>query len=185
MNPELDSLVKAARSIKADAKTLFGKLNVAQLNWKPDAKSWSVGQCLEHLIVTTNQSFPAIEQVTAGDYKQNFWTKLPFLSSFIGAQILKAVAPENKKKVKAPKVFRPMSSSVDAGIVENFVNTQQKLVELMEATKNLDAAKIVIASPIASFITYSLFDAYKIAVYHERRHFRQAQNVMKLPNFPD
>ena len=184
MNPELDSLISAAHSINEDAKTLFDNLNETQLNWKPDAESWSVGQCLEHLIAATSQGFPAIESVIRGDYKPNLWARLPFLPNFFGNQILQAILPENKKKIKAPKAFRPTNSNVSSNIVGDFIANQQKLIELMTATQNVDTAKVVIASPAASFLTYTLFDAYKISVYHARRHFRQAQNVMKLENFP-
>jgi hypothetical protein len=37
-----------AEIIAGDAQILFGHLNKQQLNWKPDADSWSVGQSLEH-----------------------------------------------------------------------------------------------------------------------------------------
>ncbi len=184
MNSELSSLISAARSISEDAKTLFGNLSEVQLNWKPDAENWSVGQCLEHLIAAMSKGFPAVESVVNGDYKPNIWAKLPFLPKFFGSQILQAILPENKKKQKAPSAFRPVNSNVSPNIVGDFVANQQKLIELMEATQDIETDKIVISSPAASFITYTLFDAYKISVYHARRHFRQAQNVMKLDGFP-
>jgi hypothetical protein len=44
--------------------------------------------------------------------------------------------------------------------------------------------KIIITSPVASFVTYSLLDGYKIIVAHEQRHFAQAKRVMQLSEFP-
>jgi len=48
----------------------------------------------------------------------------------------------------------------------------------------LDLRKVIITSPVASFATYSLLDAYKILVAHERRHMTQAKRVMETDGFP-
>ena len=37
-------------SITEDIVQRFGELTSEQINWKPAAESWSVGQCLDHLI---------------------------------------------------------------------------------------------------------------------------------------
>lgn len=184
MNPEIQGFINAARSAADDAKALFGGLSERQLNWKPNAESWSVGQCLNHLIVTNELEFPAIEAALKNGYRNPFWGRIGFLPGYFGKMVLTAVQPENPKKWKAPKIFRPTQSAVSADIVNEFVANQQKTISLMQASENLDLTKTIIVSPISSFVTYSLFDTYKILITHERRHFRQAQNVMQLPEFP-
>ena len=54
----------------------------------------------------------------------------------------------------------------------------------MRMTEELDLRNIVITSPVMSLMTYSLWDAYKIMVAHERRHMAQAKRVMDTPGFP-
>lgn len=184
MNPELNGLITAARSAAEDAQKFFGGLNGRQLNWKPNAENWSVGQCLDHLITANETEFPIIERVVNGEHTNPLWSRVPGLTKFFGKSVLKALQPENRNKLKAPKIFRPTQSSVSVNIVNDFVAHQQKLIELMEATKDVDLEKTKIISPVASFITYTLFDAYKIFIVHERRHFRQAQNVMEKEGFP-
>jgi sulfite reductase beta subunit-like hemoprotein len=49
---------------------------------------------------------------------------------------------------------------------------------------DLDLEKIVITSPVAAAITYSLMDAYRLIVVHEQRHFQQARRVTEEPGFP-
>lgn len=184
MNPELNTLITAAKSVAEDARELFGNLSEAQLNWQPNAESWSVGACLEHLIKTNDEMLGAAQSHIDGTHKKTILERLALGSNYFGNYILKAVQPENKSKGKAPKVFRPIASNVSADVVERFVANQQKIIELMKASDKLDLEKTIVTSPAASFVTYSLFNAYKIVVTHERRHFRQAQNVMKLPEFP-
>jgi hypothetical protein len=61
---------------------------------------------------------------------------------------------------------------------------QDRLLRLVEATRGLDLDTITITSPVVSFITYSLMDAYRIIVVHEQNHFVQARRVMESPGFP-
>jgi DinB superfamily len=37
------------------ARALCSGLTEAQINWKPSADQWSIGQCLEHLAVATKE----------------------------------------------------------------------------------------------------------------------------------
>ena len=184
MNAELNGFITAAKSIAYDAKTLFGGLSERQLNWQPNAESWSVGLCLEHLIKTNDEMLGAVESHISGAHKKTVFERLALGSNFFGNYVLKAVQPENKSKLKAPKAFQPAASSVATDIVDRFIANQERIIELMRASDKLDLEKTIITSPAASFVTYSLFNAYKIVVTHERRHFRQAQNVMELPEFP-
>ncbi|MEP6925620.1 MAG: DinB family protein [Pyrinomonadaceae bacterium] len=184
MNPELNGFIAAAESISADAKTLFGSLSDAQLNWQPAKASWSVGQCLEHLIKTNGEMLGVVESHINGTHRKTIFERFAMGSRYFGNYVLKAVQPENKTKLKAPKIFRPVQSRVGADIVEKFVENQRKIVDLMHRSENLDLEKTIVTSPVAPIVTYSLFNTYKIVVTHERRHFRQAQEIMKLKDFP-
>ena len=86
--------------------------------------------------------------------------------------------------MKAPKRFEPAQSDVSGSIIHDFVAQQGQLTEKMKATSNLDPERIVITSPALSIVTYSLMDAYRIMVVHERRHFQQAQRVTEESEFP-
>ena len=184
MSEECEKLISDLKEIASEAQKIFGNLTSDQINWKPSAESWSIGQCFEHLIVTNETEFPEIERVIKGEHRNPFWGKVPFLTDFWGRFVLKAVAPENTKKTKNPKVFSPSASAVDASIISRFAEHQDKIAGFITATKDLDLTKIIITSPVAPIVTYRLSDAYKIVVSHEWRHFRQAERVMQAPGFP-
>lgn len=183
-NPALNGFIRAAKSISADAKIIFGGLSEEQLNWQPNVETWSAGLCLEHLMKTNGEMLGAIDNHINGSHRKTVFERFALGSKYLGSYVLKAVQPENKTKLTAPKIFRPIMSNVDAHVVEKFVENQAEIIALMEKSERLDLEKTIVTSPVASFITYSLFNAYKIVVTHERRHFRQAQNVMKLKDFP-
>ncbi len=52
----MSEIISELQKISADTQTTFGKLSPTQINWKPSAEGWSVGQCFEHLI-KTNELF--------------------------------------------------------------------------------------------------------------------------------
>lgn len=184
MNEQLDSLMQNARTIADDARSSFGALSAAQLNWKPSAERWSVAQCFDHLITTNKGFFPVVESVLNGTKKSTFWERLPILPGLAGKLFIKSLDPASTRKFKAPKNFEPAQSNISEKIIDDFVAQQDKIVAGMKSTSHLDLERIVVTSPAAAFITYSLMDAYRIIVVHEQRHLQQARTVAAEPAFP-
>jgi hypothetical protein len=54
----------------------------------------------------------------------------------------------------------------------------------MRATRGADLRRTVVTSPVSPVATYSLLDAYRIVVAHERKHFEQARRVARSAGFP-
>jgi hypothetical protein len=183
-NGEIESLVKELQAVAEDALNLFGGMSTAQLNWKPSAEQWSVGQCFDHLIVTNRCFFPDMEKVASGKYKSSLWGRVSPLSGFFGRYILKALDPEKGRKIKAPRAFIPASSDVDAGVIGRFERNLSEVAARMRATEGVDLRRTVITSPAMALVTYSLFDTYRIFVAHARSHFEQARRVTKAAGFP-
>ena len=183
LKADLPSLIAEANNISAEAKSTFGRLTPAQLNWKPSAERWSVAQCFDHLLTTNKGYFPPIEGVIAG-IKPSFWQRMPVLPGLAGKLLIKSLDPKSTRKIKAPQKFQPAQSDISASVIDDFVVQQARVVEKMKGTEHLDLEKIVITSPVANAITYSLMDAYRIIVVHERRHFEQAKRVTDEAAFP-
>jgi hypothetical protein len=184
MNEELPKLIDEAHAIAEDAQKVFGHLGREQLNWKPKADEWSVAQCFDHLIVTNAGNFPRIEKIENGEYKPSLKERLPLLPRVFGSMILKAVQPQAKHKFKADPRFLPASGAISGDIIAKFKAHQEEVIQHMKMTKRVNLRKVIITSPVVSFATYSLLDAYKILVAHERRHMGQAGRVMETDGFP-
>jgi hypothetical protein len=180
---DLPSIIAAADQVAADAKSTFGNLSPVQLNWKPSAERWSVGQCFDHLI-TSNKGFPPIIDEVLKGRKQSFWESMPLLPGLAGKLLIKSLDPANTRKMRAPKRFEPAQSDINASVINDFIKQQNGIVEKMKSTRHLDLEKIIITSPAAAAIKYSLMDAYRIIVVHEHRHFHQAKRVTDETAFP-
>ena len=182
-NADLTSLIAATTNIASEAKDTFGQLTPAQLNWKPSAERWSVAQCFDHLLSSNRGYFPIIDNVLAG-YKRTLWQSMPVLPGLMGKLLIKSLDPASTRKLKAPKNFVPAQSDIGSSVIDDFVAQQAMIVDKMKATEHLDLEKVVITSPALGIVTYSLIDAYRVIVVHERRHFQQAQRVTAESNFP-
>lgn len=170
------------RQTVEDARASFGSLSNEQLNWKPAADSWSVAQCLDHLIRSNDEMKPVFEAKLAGA-KNSFWESWSPLSGFFGG-MLKNSLRSDKKKFKAPSDAIVPPSDIPAGIVDRFAACQERVIAEIEKTAGLDWDKTVVTSPFMGLITYRLRDAHDIVVEHSKRHLRQAKRVMNSPSFP-
>lgn len=180
----LAGLVSTANAIADETLAGFGDLTAQQLNWKPGAEQWSVAQCFDHLVTANAAFFPTFEKVLNGEKTNSFWERLPVLPAVCGKLLIKSVAPESTRKLKAPKVFHPANSRIDEAIICRFIDEQNQIIKYMKATEDLDLEKIIISSPVTNLITYSLMDAYRVIINHQKRHLLQAMRVSEMDGFP-
>jgi len=182
---ELPALIEVANTVAPQVRAECGSLRADQLNWKPSPDKWSVGQCFDHLIVSNAEYFPIFDRVLQGAKTTNtIWESLPGLPRLWGQMLIKAVSPDGARKQKAPKILAPTTSAVDAGIITRFIDQQERVVSYLNTITAVDAGTIIITSPVARVITYSLLDACRVIVAHEQRHILQARRLMQLPEFP-
>ena len=74
---------------------------------------------------------------------------------------------------------------MEAAVVEKFAGQQGELAELMRAAAGgPDFSRTVVTSPVVGFVTYSMRDACRLVVAHNRRHFEQARRVTEAAGFP-
>jgi hypothetical protein len=184
-NENLSGLIPTANAIIDEARVRFGDLTAQQLNWKPDSNEWSVAQCFDHLVTTNRAYLPIFEKVLSGEKKNTLWQSLPWLPTLWGRLLIGAVDPGSKRKLQAPKVFRPSISRDDGTVIRRFLDQQNQVIRYMKATEDLNVEKIIISSPVTNLITYSLIDAYRIIINHEKRHLLQAKRVSDTDGFPN
>jgi hypothetical protein len=159
-------------------KASFGGLSSGQLNWKPNAQTWSIAQNIDHLIVINETYYPVIGELKKGTYKKPFMGNLGFMVNFLGKTILDAVNPDRKKKMKTLPIWEPSKSEIGADILSRFEKHQEELKNMIEGCKELLDQGIVISSPANKNIVYKLQAAFDIIVTHEQRHLEQAKEVL-------
>ena len=138
------TIVSEAEKNNATAGDLVRGLTEQQLNWKPDAKQWSIAQCLEHLAVTSKQFNSYFKQLIEGA-RLKWPTKgaVPYRPSLIGGLLSKQVVPETKRAFPAPKVFKPSDSSWIQDALGLFLKQQEEFVRFVRESEGVDYNRAV------------------------------------------
>lgn len=168
------------------ATTLVGNLSSEQLNWKPSAKQWSVGECLEHLHITiefycTNLGGALVQARTEADHSSG---GVEGKHTIPGRLLLLGVSPSSKFKAKTFKVFEYQGSEVPTDILERFTASHAGFRDLMTQCNGLNLGKVKLSSPISGLIRLNANDAFEINTAHVERHLNQAERVTQTTGFP-
>lgn len=180
LQSKLDQIENA---VKRTVET-FNGLSAAQLNYKTDPKSWSIAQCLDHLVVTDNQYRNTINELSAGTYEGNIWTKMGILAGFFGSYLIKVTGPIPDKKGKTLPNFEPAQSDLPGNILDTYQAHDKEWRALLSKLDKVDYKKTRISSPAGKAITYSVEDLLTLLANHKERHYHQAVAVMNSAGFP-
>ena len=165
-------------TITAEFTKEFGNLAAEQLNWKPNASTWSIAQNMDHLIVINGTYYPIIATIRQGTYQLSFMGRVKFMVNFLGNMILNSVQPDRKRKMKTFPIWEPSKSEISADVLTRFEQQQTELKKMITGCNDLLEKGTVISSPANKNIVYKLETAFDIIVTHEQRHFEQAKEVL-------
>jgi hypothetical protein len=175
----------AAELDAADARAtaLVSRLTPEQLNWKSDARSWSVGQCLEHLCLSNEVYVAPLSEALANAPKGAAETITPgwFGRWFIRAYIDPAT---QKKRARAPRKASPAGSRFDRAIVQRFTASNDALRAMMVRAREIDVNRVRFRNPYVPVIRFTIGTGLLIVARHNHRHLGQAERVTQLPEFP-
>jgi DinB superfamily len=159
------------------AKDLVSGLNPEQLNQPPVPGAWSVGQCLEHLCITSELYVPAIaaslEGRPAGAAQEIApgWFARWFIRSFIEP------GPQSKR-ASAPRKIVP-GAHVEPSILDRFLRSNQAARELVRRAGDYDVNHIRFKNPFLPGLRFTVGTGLQIIARHERRHLLQAEAAKK------
>ena len=177
MNKYIEELLLRMQAINKKTSELFGHLSEAQLNIKPAPDKWSVGQVFDHLIIYNKEYIPIYEKVASGNYKESLWAKINPLSGFTGRFLIKFLK-DDKKKFKAPSLFKPNEKHIGGSIIKDFIANNNKLMELFGRLDTVNIFELKVPSPVTGLVTYYLKDSMEISVAHMERHLKQAEKAL-------
>jgi hypothetical protein len=161
----------------------FSSLAENQINWKPSEKKWSVGECIDHLVVTHKLYNSKIKELQPL-FKDSDEGSFEFKHTFSGRMILKYVDPNSTTRAKTFKVFKPSMRQINTNIIRSFCEEVETMISFAEKPHGADLTKIKISSPVTKLLRMNVGDALLINLYHDKRHLNQAEKIMMETNFP-
>jgi uncharacterized damage-inducible protein DinB len=185
MDDRMGELVNELDQITETAQAALRGLTREQLNWTPMADSWSIAQCLDHLITINGLYFPLLAALRTGPTKPTLWERYSPFSRVLGRLLIKTLSPEYPGQTKTSSKAEPSRSEIDVGIVDRFARHQTELIgHLRLIPHSVDRQRTIVTSPLLRWVTYNLDDCLTILVVHEKRHWQQAKRVMAAEAFP-
>ena len=114
MNATLADYAATYRQANDEAEALVAPLTPEQFNWKPDAKSWSVAECLVHLNTANAPYAEAIrERIDDGGSAG----QPPFQYGWFARMFINSIRPEGKLKMKTAPSMNPKASHYEPNVV--------------------------------------------------------------------
>ncbi|MGZ3881132.1 MAG: DinB family protein [Flavisolibacter sp.] len=175
----ISQLQEDVRQIIAAAEHLQ-TADPVKLNYSAAEGSWSVAQVLEHLNAYNRYYLPVIEKSMIHISKD---TSAWFIPGFWGNYFTKMMMPKNvydiKNKMKAMKSYTPSSGLNVEAVFKEFIQHQNKLLQLLDVAKRRNLNSIRIPLSISKLIRFKLGDTFRFLIAHEQRHMIQARNAIK------
>jgi hypothetical protein len=153
----------------------FKELTKAQLNYKADAESWSVLECMEHLNRYGDYYLPEIRRRLDQSRHSRSST---FKTGLLGNYFAKSMLPKEKlNKMKTFQSMNPNNSKLDRSVLDKFLHQQETMLDLLNRAKEADLTKVKTSISISKLIKLRLGDTFRVVIYHNLRHIVQAKRV--------
>ncbi|MGH9372883.1 MAG: DinB family protein, partial [Vicinamibacterales bacterium] len=177
----LDQIADAGRV--ADA--LVANMSDEQFQWQPDAgRSWSVGQCLEHL-ATINALYGGAIRRAVDEARRREWSREgPLAPGPFGRCFITSQEPPVKRRLRAPGSVRPGSALSREEILRRYRESHDQLRQLAADAAGIDANRATFPNPLLEFLRVKVATGLYVLPAHERRHLWQAQRVTERAEFP-
>lgn len=182
LNAELQERLEQFTEAKREVEDLLAGLTEEQFNWKPGEKSWSVGDCIEHLRIFGAKMAQDINKALTVAEKKGWRSEGPFKYGPIGNWFVRSVGDQGdevKRKFPAPASYSPSSSHSLDELKKSFIDLQDQLAECVQKSNGMDLAKIKIPSPALPILRLSLGQWFALLTSHQKRHFNQARRVRR------
>lgn len=170
---ELSGIVKNQIHFAEQLKDLSDE----DLHHRVQAGSWNVLECLEHLNLYGNFYLPEIEKRIRQSKTR---ATEEFKSGWLGNYFALSMLPKEKlNKMKTFKKMNPIHRTLSREVLTTFIQQQQRLLGLLNESRNVDLTRVKTAISITRMITFRLGDTFRFVINHQIRHIRQAENVLK------
>ncbi|MEQ8302989.1 MAG: DinB family protein [Cyclobacteriaceae bacterium] len=173
----LDDLIKRTESVKQEVLQ-FSDVPVEMLNQRKAPDSWSALECLEHLNRYGRFYVPEIEtRINSAKVSENEEYKSGWLGNYFALSMLPG---ENGKlnKMKTFKSMNPLLQVLNKDVIDEFVQQQDRLLNLLQSARRVDLAKVKTGISISKWIKLQLGDTFRVVVYHNQRHVVQARKAL-------
>ncbi len=156
----------------------FRSLTNEELNFREEAESWSILECLEHL--NRYGEFYLVEIEKRMLYNTTDEGSDSFKPGWLGNYFVGLIKIKDGqvKKIKTLKDMNPLHSELNHTVIDKFIKQQKQMIRLLDRANNFDLTSIKTNISINKWIKIRLGDTFRFVIYHNQRHVMQADRVL-------
>jgi hypothetical protein len=181
---DVQELLRALDDNDRRAEDLVRDLDDERLNWRPDERSWSVAQCLDHLNVASLAYLGPMREALERARRKGAVRRGPIRPGAVGRWFVASLEPPPKRRLPAPKKIVPALRKGKAEATEEWRRAQAAVKDLLREAAGFDLNGTRFVNPFLSLIRFSLGTGFQVLPAHQRRHLWQAERVKANPRFP-
>jgi len=180
MNKRLREIADANAAEREHLLRKVDGLTQEQLDFRPSADKWSIGEVLNHLNILETRVGMLLHKKTEEGKSLGHTPDTDEESVLPCLDHLRI--PHHDSSVNAPELVHPKSGISKSELLEALSLSREKLLAAMENLSAVDPTKLVAPHPL-----FGEWNMYKWAIaigQHERRHTVQIDAVKSAPGFP-
>ena len=183
---QLERYAQHYRDAQARLHSVADELSEEAFNWKPDASSWSVGECVVHLNKISKGYLGPLEAAAAAEAPRG---EGPFTYGWLTRTFIKAGSPGSRPlrtggAMKPPAAEGTRSAIDKARALARYDEDTARYLKAVGAADGLDLRRIKVRSPFLPVARFDLGGLFEALGLHALRHVQQAERVTRMPGFP-
>jgi hypothetical protein len=181
---DLQEILSALGDNDRRAEELVRDLDDERFNWRPDERSWSIAQCLDHLNVASRVYVVPMREALEKARRKGADRRGPIQPGPLGRWFVASLEPPPKRRLSAPKKIVPAARKGRAEVMEEWRRAQAEVRDLLREAAGLDLNRTRFVNPFIPLLRFSVGTGFRVIAAHERRHLWQGEKVRANPGFP-
>lgn len=183
---QLESYAQHYRDAQVILHSIADDLSDEAFNWKPDPKSWSVGECVVHLNKSSKGYLGRLEAAVTQGSPQ---AQGPFTYGWVTRSFINGVRPGSRsmntfRSLRPPETTSTLSAVDRSQALDRYDADTNRFLQIIEAAEGLDLSRIKVRTPFLPILRFELGGLIEALGLHALRHVQQAERVTRTTGFP-
>jgi hypothetical protein len=175
---DLAAIQRGLEESDREAMALIAELDEERFNWRPDERSWSVGQCLDHLNVANRFYIGPIRDALEAARQRGASRRGPIALRGIGGWFVRTMEPPPRRRLPAPRKIVPARRRSRAEVGEEWSRLQVQIRDLLYEASPWDLNRTRFVNPFLPLVRFTVGTGLSVIDAHERRHLWQARQIV-------
>jgi hypothetical protein len=175
---DLAAILGGLEASDRDARALLEEADEERFNRRPDQRSWSVAQCLDHLNVGNRVYLEPMRNALDAARSKGASRRGPVQPGFFERWFIRTMGPQSRRRLPAPRKIVPAASKTKAEVRDEWTRVQAQVRDLLQEAAPLDLNATRFVNPFLPLVRFSVGTGFLVIEAHQRRHLRQARQVL-------